>query len=595
MPASPVTDSTDLVTYSIKVNGSEINGEYQVTSIFVEQKVNKIPYCEIEILDGSPASEDFPISDSDTFVPGNSIEVQVGYENNDQTIFNGIIVQHTIRIKRGVGPVLVVICKDKAVKMTKGRKNAYFTNTTDSDILSQIIGQHGLTADVTSTSAQLKEVIQYYVSDWDFIVSRADINGLLVMVNNGTVSAKSPDDVTTEVLSLTYGTDIFEFEGEVDAENQFKTVKSSAWSIKNQSVSSQDHSLANFEAGNLSGTTLAEVLNVASYDLQSAGFLEDGILTSWAKAQSIKSKYAKARGTAKFQGNGSVMPGTLVTLSGVGKRFNGKGFVSGTKHEIESGNWTTTIELGMTSEWFAAEVKSEAPVAAGLIPGIQGFQIGKVKKINSDPDGELRVLIDLPLVGTGGDGVWARLASFYASSGFGAFFYPETDDEVIVGFFNDDPRYPVILGSLYSSARSASYTPDEKNNTKGFVSRTQMKLVFDEEKKVITILTPGNNSIVLSDDAKGITLSDQNNNSIKMSSSGIEISSASNITIKASQSMSVQASTGASVKVSGGDLSMEAVNVSCNGQMSLKAQGGVSAQFTASGELKIQGAMVMIN
>ena len=199
------------------------------------------------------------------------------------------------------------------------------------------------------------------------------------------------------------------------------------------------------------------------------------------------------------------------------------------------------------------------------------------------------------MVGTAGEGVWARLGNVYASSGFGSFFYPEVNDEVIVGFFNDDPRYPVILGSLYSSGRAPAFTPDEQNNTKALVTRTKMKVEFQEDKKIITITTPANNQIVLSDEAKNIKLSDENNNSITMSASGIEIKSASAITINSATNLTMEAATGASLKVSGGDLSMQALTISNEAQLSYKAQGNASAQLTAAGEVKIQGAIVMIN
>jgi Rhs element Vgr protein len=595
MPASPVVATSDLVTYTIKINGQSIDTSFQVLSVMVNNQMNRIPFCEIEILDGNADSEDFPISDGSAFVPGNKMEVTAGYESGTQTIFKGLIVKHSIRIKKNEGPVLVVIGKDAAVKMTKVRKNAYFTNTTDSSILSSIIGKYGLTADVASTTPQLKEVIQYYATDWDFVLARADVNGMVTIVNNGKVSIQSPASISDTVLTLTYGIDIFEFDGEVDAENQFKSVKSSAWDMKGQAITSQSQSPTDFGAGNLSTSTLSGVLNLDSFDLQTGAFLESDMLTAWAKAKAIKSTYAKMTGMVQFQGSAAVVPGVLIELKGVGERFNGKGFVSGVRHELQEGNWITTVTLGISPDWFTEQLKVEAPLASGLLPGVQGLQIGIVKQINSDPDNELRVKLDLPLVGTSGEGVWARLGNVYASSGFGSFFYPEENDEVIVGFFNDDPRYPVILGSLYSSGRAPAFTPDEQNNTKALVTRTKMKMEFQEDKKIITITTPANNQIVLSDEAKTIKLSDENNNSITMSASGIEIKSASAITINAATNLSMEAATGASVKVSGGDLSMQALNISNEAQLSYKAQGNASAQLTAAGEVKIQGALVMIN
>ena len=89
-----------------------------------------------------------------------------------------------------------------------------------------------------------------------------------------------------------------------------------------------------------------------------------------------------------------------------------------------------------------------APGASGLLPPIAGLQTGIVKQVAKDPGGQFRVALELPLLQMPGQLVWARLASFYASNKIGEVFYPEVGDEVVAGFMNQDPRYPVILGSL---------------------------------------------------------------------------------------------------------------------------------------------------
>ena len=47
------------------------------------------------------------------------------------------------------------------------------------------------------------------------------------------------------------------------------------------------------------------------------------------------------------------------------------------------------------------------------------------------------------------------LATLDAGKERGTFFRPEIGDEVVVGFLNDDPRHPVILGMCHSSAKPA--------------------------------------------------------------------------------------------------------------------------------------------
>src|SRR6185312_8279685 len=177
------------------------------------------------------------------------------------------------------------------------------------------------------------------------------------------------------------------------------------------------------------------------------------------------------------------------------------------------------------------------------------LQIGTVTQIQPDPDNNFRVLVNIPTLSE--KPVWARLANMYATAGAGSFFYPEIDDEVIVGFFNNDDTAPVILGSLYNNRKQPAYTPDERNNTKAIVTKSQIKIVMDDDKKSVTISTPGNNKVILNDDTKSISLTDQNGNLIEMSPSGITIQSASNIVLKANQNINLSSTQGTNIKATG--------------------------------------------
>ncbi|GHE63698.1 type VI secretion system tip protein VgrG [Roseivirga thermotolerans] len=596
MPSAPVSSETYLITYQVLANGSPIDSTYNVTSINIQKEVNKIATCEIVVLDGSASQEDFPISDSDTFVPGTSIEVKMGYESHNETVFKGIVLRQGLRVMGGQGPVLEVVCKDEAVKMTVGRKNAYYKDTTDSDAISKVIGNYGgLTADVSSTSGQLPEIVQYYATDWDFILSRAEFNGMIVTTESGKVSVKDPDSETTEVLEVVYGQDILDFDASVDALNQYKSVKANAWDMKNQQIISGQSSLSDYSQGNISNSKLAEVIGLSDFELQSTAPLDSGSLNTWAKAQTTKSKYAKIRGSVSFQGNAKALPGTLISIGGMGGRFNGKAFISGVEHKLSAGNWITEVQMGISPDWFTSQVRMQAPLASGQLPGIQGLQNGTVKQINEDPDGEFRVLVDVPIIAPGGDGVWARYANFYATNEAGSFFYPEVGDEVVLGFLNDDPRYPIVLGSLYNSnSKNAPYTPDETNSTKAIVTKNKLKLIFDDENKVVTIITPGENQMVWSDQDQSITIKDQNENSIEMSSSGITIKSASSMTLQAAESITMKA--GESVTVQGGEsVSIQGASISAQADMEASIEGGTSTSISGGTEVSISGAMVMIN
>jgi len=58
------------------------------------------------------------------------------------------------------------------------RKNANHVNRPTTQIITALIADHaGLTAAVDSTSINYKELVQYYVSDWDYMLARAEANG----------------------------------------------------------------------------------------------------------------------------------------------------------------------------------------------------------------------------------------------------------------------------------------------------------------------------------------------------------------------------------------------------------------------------------
>lgn len=573
----PQSYGSDLVTFSILSNESQIDETYQVQSVYVERSVNKIPFCEIELMAGSATAEDFSTSDSDTFTPGNKIEVKAGYDLKEMTIFKGIVLKQNLKVSAKEASVLRVLCLSEAVKMTVGRKNACFKDTTDGDVMAEIISNYGLTVDAAATNTSLSELIQFDTTDWDFVVTRADVNGMVVIAEDDKVVLQRPENAKNANYRLTYGDNIYGIDVVLDAQNQYKSVRATAWDGKTQNSLDEEVTPANQDISNLSTSTLADVIGLDVFDLQSVAGIKDDRLKDWAGAGATKSTFAKVRGTVEFQGNAKATPGSTITLEGLGDRFNGKAYISGIVHNIKDGNWMTTAQLGLSPEWYAEQAKAK-PAAAGLLAGTQGLQMGKVKQLAGDPDGEHRILVKLPLIDKE-KGVWARLANFYATAGAGAFFNPEINDEVIVGFLNDDPRFPIILGSVYSSSKAANDTLDDDNHIKSFVTREKMTISFDEEKKEILIQTPANNELVLSDDDQMLSLKDQNGNSIQLSADGIAINSIANIQINAGE----------------GNISISGREVSANATSELSLSADASASLSASAEVSINGALVMIN
>ena len=596
MANSPLADSTGVVSLTILSDGSTVADTVQIVSVEICFCVNKIPTAKIVVLDGDMPNNDFPISNSDVFKPGAEIEIKAGYESVETSVFSGIVIRHSIKIDGDNYSRLIVYCKDKAVTMTAGRKNANFVDAKDSDIMTQLVGGYSsLSADVSATQTQFKEVVQYYSTDWDFLLTRAEINGFLVTVDAGKISVKEPQVSDSAQLTVTYGIDLMAFDADLDASAQFNVVKATTWDPSTQAVTEAQASPANLTSqGNIDSAELANIIAPDYFRLQTTIPLDNTALTDWVKAQQVKSGLARIRGSALFQGNAKAKIGTLIEFKGVGDRFNGTVLVTEVRHRIISGNWVSEIQFGLSEKWFSEQHEIAAPLASGLAPGVQGLQIGVVKKLDSDPDGQYKVQVSVPVMQSDTEGVWSRLANFYGSSDCGAFFIPEIGDEVVLGYFNNDPSNPIILGSLYSSKIKPAYELTAENNTKAIVTKSKLKIEFDEDKKVITLITPNNNQIVISDDQKSILIQDENSNKVEMNSSGITLDSPKDIAISAKGKVTIDAVNNIEI-TSQADINASGLNINHEANVGLVAKGNATAELSASGQTTVKGAMVMIN
>jgi uncharacterized protein involved in type VI secretion and phage assembly len=566
MADSPILNSEGVARLTLQSNGKSIDSA-EIVSVKVKRSTNAVPSAQIVLLDGDVGTGDWPSSDGENFALGAEIAILAGYGDVQEAVFSGIVVKAGVRVAGDNDSRLIVECRDEAVCMTLGRNNANYIDMSDSDIIGKLLGKHGLASDVASTEATHKTLVQYGCTDWDFMIARAELNGLLVTFVDGKVAVKPPETSAEPVLAVTYGIDLIDFHAEMTSLNQ---------------------------QGNLDRSKLGKVAGPEKLEQPLPSPLDAGTLKTFGEAHQLKAGLTRIRGHLRFQGSAKALPGTLIDLKGLGKRYDGKVFVGAVEHEITNGDWLTKVEFGLAPHWITERPDVATPGAGGWLPAIHGLQVGKVLKLDGDPIGEHRVQIELPLLEAEIPGIWARLTQFHASNAFGAMFVPEVGDEVVVAYLGDDPSVPIVIGSLYSSQRPPPYALEAENKVKAVVTRCKARIEINDEDKVITIKTPGNNTVVLSDKDQMIKVTDQSSNEVKLSPDGIMLSSPKDISISANGSIKVDAVGAISIQ-SQADVSTKGLNVSCKADVGFSAEGSASAQLSASGQTVVKGALVMIN
>lgn len=573
------------ISYSIKIGGKTYSSQGPFISILSHSEINKIPYASITLTDGDPSKQDFELSSGKLYNPGEKISIQLGYDGKNQEVFSGIIIRHRIKSRNAESSVLVIECKHAALKMCGGRKTAYFEKKDDKAILTSLFNdcRVGGSLSCKGKFVESESTMQFDVSNWDFFMLRSKANSKIILFDGDKVIVQDAE-LGSPVKTFMYGQNILEFESEADAENLFSKVEGFSWDSDKQEVVKVSGKTASFKQLENSGVKISDLEGVLSVEnsLFHGGEVSKDELTSWGASKADIASFSKIKGRIKVSGDSSIKIGDVISIKGVGNKFSGNVLVSAIRHELNNSGWVTHIQFGLNSDWYSSK-EINSPPAGNLLPSVNGLQIGKVLKI--DGDEKYRIQVTLPVAGAEVK-VWARMIFEDAGNKRGKIFWPEKDDEVIIGFLNSDPRNPIVLGSLFSKKNVPPIKPDPKNPEKGIITKEEIKIIINDEDKSVNIETPGGNSIILDDKKKSIILEDQNKNSIKLEKSGISIVSKGDINIEASKKVNIKCKM---------DLGLEGMNVKNTAKAKFSAEGKAGAELTTSAIAVVKGSMVKIN
>lgn len=545
--------ASTVVTSTIKSNGRVIPiGTYQLMSLDTSNEFNKIPTAELKLHDGCVAKQKFETLDGEDFVPGSLIEIFMRYEGKnteEQKVFEGIVINQEIERSQYQSVLTIELC-DPSIKMTSLRKNGVYKDLTDTKIIKDLISKYQdlKVNEIENTSYKHPQMVQYYASDWDFMISRAESNGQLVHVINGEVSVLTPKIGSTD-HTLTFGIDLADFDLKISSRYQYEKVHSYGLDTKNDELALSVPKKGQEQLLNLMDyktSQLSDAVGAKEAKLVHAVPTDPEELQSWSDAQLVKSRLSLVQGTIKINGTAKVKVGQTLTIENV-SRFNGEHIITGVKHAFVMGSgWYTYLQIGMDANWFSEQSDIIETQAAGLLPGVNGLQVGTVLGHIEDADHGFRLQVHIPAFHQEGKPteVLAMFTSLDAGADHGIFFPPEKGDRVAIGFLNDDPRQAIVLGAMHSN--KVPNTVKKKNTYKGIFTKSNFQLLFDEEKETVSLSTADTDhaneqAICINQKEKKITLEDAHGNIIELGKDGIKLMSATDFTIDAKGDLSINA------------------------------------------------------
>jgi uncharacterized protein involved in type VI secretion and phage assembly len=308
---------------------------------------------------------------------------------------------------------------------------------------------------------------------------------------------------------------------------------------------------------------------------------KDTELNKWLE----RKKYAQSKNLVVASGisdNPFINVGSVINITEERKNEDdfGEFIITSVSHSTDgTGNYQNSFE--------AIPFNANTPPSNPNIEIPFGEIQSAIIKENDDPDLLGRVKVQFHWQEKSETTPWIRVVQPHGGNGqgelHGFYFIPEIDDEVLIGFENDNPNCPIILGSLYHGKSNHDTWADSDNKRKIIKTRNGNQIIFNDEdgKEEIRILNKdvddATNEISLSMDGSGkITIQTKGDLEIK----------AQSITMDSEQDIKI--SSGQSTKIETQELKFDATNTSLKSSAEFKLD-STTASIKSSAQLEING------
>jgi len=585
----------------VKIRGSVIGDEY------IQRLIDARFSDEL----GSPATATLRFADplfelfSGSFAKINDpIEFSIADDSQKKVkVFQGIVLGVAIDQGFSEGHQLVLSAYDRSSKLSRLESPKAHLNVSPADLIRKIAKRNNLTADVSIPNVELDYFME--VDDdqttLDFLAARL---GFEWWVEEKKLVVRPPKLQST--INLTWRESLTNFSARYTGASRVDSVTVRGWDPDTQKAVS---GVAKRSA--VSGKTVgADVPLYSSRAKQSKALGGTAVVTDMpvANAKEAKVMAEALQGdiaATELMVNGDCVGepglavGKSVKIDGLGPQLSGSFFLTRVEHQYSGeGTLVTRFEAGRGNSFSLGE--RLASTQRKVDRSLRQFALGTVTNIK-DPEKSGRVRVKVPTLSEADESNWARVVAPGAGADRGLQLPFEVGDEVMVAYLGGDPRFPVVMGGVWSKKHKPpvpEVAPKDKvsQRTLRFGSGTQIAVVDDDKGKSAclrlehqdktTFISLGEDGLELESQSKGKIV-------IKVGKASLELDGNGTITVK-----------GTDIKLSASkELSLQGQKVSIKGKTAAVVDGGGSkadlkpsgAKIQSSGITEIKGSMLKLN
>jgi phage protein D len=263
---------------------------------------------------------------------GKSFTVKLGTD----TMFDGRITALEGHFPTGRPPELCVLAEDRFQDLRMTRRTRSYFDVSDSDVMNQIAGDHGLRTNVDISGPKHKVLAQVNQSDMAFIRERARAVDVELWMDGGTLNAQTHSKRNGDSLKMNYQLELREFSVVADLAGQRTSISVTGWDVSGKSAlkySADQSAISSELRGGRSGP---EILQSALGQCRDA--LVNTIPLTSQETQATAESFFRMAARRFVVGHGIAEPnshlrvGCSVDLQQLGPLFSGKYYVVEVRH-----------------------------------------------------------------------------------------------------------------------------------------------------------------------------------------------------------------------------------------------------------------------
>lgn len=605
--------------YTVKIDGTNIDNDMVI----------RLAEVEISLAFNMPGMFSLRFEDDELTILkdnkvklGDAVEISVPKNDSNDTsevVFAGEITAIEPEYEYGLRTILNVRGFDFSHRLNHGTHIRTFQNSKDSDIVSTMAGEAGLTASVEATSTVWDYVMQYNQTNMAFLRQLARRNNYKFYVDKDKkLQFKKAATTVGSAITLTYGQNLLGFYPRMTLTEQVTEVTVRGWDVATkeavvgtastasylQTIGGEQKGGTAYKSATTKDAKHYEVIHT-TLDQTQANALAQAVLDE------LNADYIEADGLC--MGDAQLLPGGTIKIEKVNTQFAGTYKLSMVRHIFNRSGFRTefTIE-GMRPEFMSYLLgdTEEKILTNQIVHGV----VPAVVTQNEDEENLHRVRVKFPWLSDDEESWWARVAAPDAGPNRGMTFLPEVNDEVLVAFEHGDMGRPYVVGRVWNGQDAVPHTTTElvsggKVNLRVIKTRSGHTITLDDtaDAELISIVDKTTKNLIKIESSTNLITIDANGGKVIFKLDGengkltvdtndtIDITSGGAMTLTAGGNMTLDAGTN-NVDIKGGNVSIAASsNAEVKATSAATLKGNTGATVDGGTSTTIKGLSVAIN